>query len=422
MKEYTLIHPDIDRGSGRTRELIDELVSLWRLGKNEGAGEIAAVAELLSSEDALPNIYFRQMPDGVVQRFSVEFLNFIVRSKISSEPVIEYAKRHWRSGEIPLRMLCTSSATGALYSILVALDAAGGEVITTSLNFPGVINAILMAGAVPKFVDIDEKSFCMDTAEIKKAVSKKTRAIILTHLNRLIDISPLCELYENKNFDLPLIQDASLAIGSTCGGMRPGFVNLGTCGATVASLATSKIISGLGGGIMFANNEEFTERVLCITHQGKSLRKGTELVSRGANFKICDINAAIAFEMLKRRDAIFEKRRKLKTLYDKALMPLAKSGRIVLQDAGSEAVVSHYAVLLKKRDDVALKLYNQYRIYLGSWPIHHTQKIYKNLPWVKNVHLPVTEKIADRFAFLPFHTRLEKKDVEFICDALKKEL
>ena len=418
-KEYTLIHPDIDPGRGRTRQLLDELISSWREGKNEGAAEIAAVVDLLSDTENLPAIY-RLQKGGLAERLSREFASFLVEMK-GSPPILKRVARDRGWKEVPLYVSCVGQATGALYAALAANKVSGGEVITTSLNYVGVVNAIILAGATPRFVDVDERTWCMDPDDVAKAITKKTRAIILTHLNQFVDLEPFYEILRGKGDDITLIQDASLAIGSTLNGMRPGLLNLGS-GVTVMSLTVSKPISGLGGAIITSHDFSLLERIITIAYQGIGIAGGGDCKSFGANLKLSGLNAAIALERLKRREEIFARRRQLRVLYNEGLLPLVEKGAVTLQDVGDEAVFAHYGVLVPDRESLAKALYERHRIQLGLWHVHHLQPIYREKFEASKRKLPRSEGLAGKLTFLPFHTRLSDEDVSFICDVLVKEL
>jgi dTDP-4-amino-4,6-dideoxygalactose transaminase len=417
-KEYTVISPDIDPGHGHTRTLIDELARSFREGSCEGGEEIAAVVALLSDENILPTIAFLPKQGGPIETLSRAFAQFLLEGTREPSSFARRFASDQRGKNLSFFIGGLGSATGALSAALLAAGATGGEVITASVNFLGVANSIMMAGAKPRFADIDPSTWCMDPTSVERVLSKKTKAIILTHFNRLVDIEPLYDLLSRRGLEIPLLQDASLAVGSTCQGLRPGLINVGPGGATVMSLATSKTITGLGGAIVATNDSAVLRRILSIAYQGMNFEDPRVLGGHGANIKMNDLNAAIALVRLGKREAIFEKRRQLKALYDECLAPLVKEGRIVLQDVGDEAVVTHYAVLLKDRDAISGKLYEKHRVQLGMWPSLHLQEIYSGCGGT----LPVSASLADRLTFLPFHTKLEDDDVRSLCRALKTVL
>ncbi|MFH1830988.1 MAG: DegT/DnrJ/EryC1/StrS family aminotransferase [Pseudomonadota bacterium] len=416
-KEYTLIHPDISAGKGRAGKLIEELAQLYRNGECEDGSEIAAVVSLLTSEDILSNITYQSLQSGPIKLLCDQFTAFITKNVNPQDQFLVRFAKEQSVNQIPLFVGGLASATGALFAALSAADVQGGEVITTSLNYVGVPNSIVLAGATPRFVDIDAKSLCMDPESVDKAINDKTKAILLTHVNRFVDIEPFYDIIKRRGLDIPLIQDASLAIGSTLRGMHPGFINIGKGGSTVFSLAISKIISGLGGAIFCTNDGGFLNRVMNIAYQGASLINPEELDTHGANIKMNAMSAVIAKEMLKRHEQIFDRRRKLKMLYDELLSSGVKDGSIVLQQVDDETVMTHYPILVKDRASLAKKLYEKYNIMLGLWHVLHMQGIYAG----SKAALPLTESIKERITFLPFHTKISDEDAKYICKAVLEE-
>lgn len=421
-REYRLIHPDIAPPRGRTRELVEELVRSWREGKNEGGNEIAAAVALLGSSSELCHL-FQLTEEGALFRFLREWGTFIQVSEKSSCPLLERFRKERGWERVPLHVLGFSSATGALYVALTAAGVAGGEVVTASFNYVGVPNAIVAAGATPRFVDIDPGTWCMDPRSCSRAIGKSTRAILLTHVNAAADLEPYDDLFRRRGLDFPLIQDASLSAGSTCRGMRPGLINLGRGGMTVMSLSISKIFSGLGGGVLLGNDPSLMAQAYEIAHQGLDPADPSRIATFGLNFKMSALSAAIALEQFKRRGEILARRRRIRALYEEHLAHLISSGRVALQELDEEAVVTHFGVVLPMEQmPLARRLWERHRIEIGVWHAHHEQEIYRHLLRHRLPRLERTEALSKRLAFLPFHTMMRDEDVAFICRALAKEL
>lgn len=417
-KAYSAFCPDIDPPRDRTAELIHELVQSWRDGTNAGAGEVAAAAAFLTDPHQLPLTY-NLLEKGPLGDFLTDFHQFLLETPSQPVPFVERikAERGWQ--QIPLHIMGFASATGAIYSTLAAATVAGGEVITTSLNYTAVPNAIMMAGATPLFVDVDPATWCMDVGACSRAISPSTRAIVLTHVNRFADIEPFHDLFKRRGLNIPLIQDASLAVGSTRSGVRPGLINLGRGGVTVMSLTVSKVISGLAGAVAVANDPEFLWHAAEIAHQGIPFYDPTVITTFGSNFKMNAINAVLAHEQLRRRDRIFERRRILRAAYERHLKALVDAKRLALQDPGDEAVMTYFGVILPMaRDPVAKILQERHFVQTGIWHVHHQQKIFRLLLAPKIPRLPETDRIGPRLLFLPFHTMLTEEDVAAICQAL----
>ena len=135
-----------------------------------------------------------------------------------------------------------SSGTDALYLALRVFDIGpGDEVISVPFTFMATTETICLAGAKPVFVDIDPRTFNIDTAKIEKAITKRTKAIMPVHLyGQAADMDPIMKLA--KKYKLVVIEDAAQAIGAEYKGKQVGSIgdigtlsffpskNLGACG------------------------------------------------------------------------------------------------------------------------------------------------------------------------------------------------
>ena len=398
--------PSIDGGSGRTRELLHELVQSYEAGSNEGATEILSVLKLLCDDQQHPFINYVVTEKSPINKFITAFSRFIA----ASAP---------KDRQRELFATGVASATGGLIACLLAHEVAGGEVITTSFNYPGVPNAIVMAGATPRFVDINADDWCMDLAGLDAAITPATRAIVLTHLNRVVDVKPIEDLLSARKLDIPLIQDASVCMGSTLGGMRAGAVNVGKGGATVYSFTISKVLSGLGGGVVLSHDLEFVQRVNTIAYQGMSMADPGALEAIGGNFKMNDLHAAIVLAQLNRCEELFEQRRVVRSWYERELAKDIDDGILSMQHIDDDTLVTHFGVLIPKRDEIVRTLAYQHQIICGWWFALHQQLPYRERFGYDRALLPVSENIAPRHIFLPFYSAMSEEEVKRTCDRLR---
>jgi len=403
-KNYSFFCPQLELADGDTANKLEALKRAKSNNENQGGSEVLAVlCELTRDCD-------------------MNFFNYIITENSAAYRLMQEAADFFGSCIPPSLVLPVANATGALTASLQACDVSNSEVITTSFNFPGVVNAIINANATPKFVDIDSENFCMDLSEVEKAISPQTKAIVVAHLNQCMNLKPLQELISASGQDITLIQDGSVAFGSTCNGKLLGTNHFGDRSIIVFSLASSKTITGLGGALMLTPNQGLFKRVHDICYQGIDLSQEVKLSEFGANYKINDLNAAIACEQLARREQIFFKRKELKKFYDAALADLAQKGKIKLQQVSDGSIITHYAVAMEKRNQVGVEVYKNEKIQLGAWFTHHNQDIYMKRFKTKNGTLPVTEALGEKITFLPFHTGLDQDDIAVIVDTLSKYL
>lgn len=407
----------LDPPQGKTKELLSELIQSKKWGQNEGGDEIISVVELLAHLDQNPYLNFIAGKNSPILSLNREFVQAFFPRPPEKNRFLEYLVSKYQWQELPIYTTGCSNATNALTACLQAHGVEGGEVITTSYNYVAAPNAIVSAGAAPRFVDIDPATFCMDINAALKAVNKKTRAILLTPVNQCLDLLPLVKGLEKKGGEIALFQDVTTAMGSTLDGLGAGQVNPPPHGASVFSFAPSKVINGFGGALVVSHDLEFLKKIDSIAFHGFNPFNDEEVLAFGNNFKMNEICAAIALEQVKKKEALLAKRKQVKEWYDTALKPLIKKGEVVLQEIHGEGVVTHYMIRLKKSyHRVILEMVQRFKVGLSHWYSFHLEPIYRLKFGM--VTLPVTEAMQDKIVFLPFHVAMEEKDVEYIVSSL----
>ena len=123
--------------------------------------------------------------------------------------------------------IAVNSGTAALNLALSLIDIKNKEVILPSLTFVSTAHAVIINGGIPKFVDIDSKSLCIDTDKIEDSITKKTKVILPVHFGGMAcDLDKIVSL--SKKFNLTVIEDAAHAIGTTYKNKKIGRVKGGT--------------------------------------------------------------------------------------------------------------------------------------------------------------------------------------------------
>jgi len=146
----------------------------------------------------------------------------------------------------------TSSGTDAIMNSLMSLEIGpGDEVITTPFTFFSTAGCIARVGAKIVFADIDPKTYNIDPAGIKAAVTEKTRAIMPVHLfGQMADMDPIMAVAAEHN--LAVLEDAAQSISSTYKGKKAGSIGKAGC----FSFFPSKNLGGIGDGGMVVTNDE----------------------------------------------------------------------------------------------------------------------------------------------------------------------
>lgn len=199
--------------------------------------------------------------------------------------------------------VAANSGTGALDIAVASLGIKKGEIITTPLTFVATSNSILFNGLKPVFADIKRDTYNIDPQEIKKKITKNTKAIIYVDFaGQPCDIAEIEEIAEAH--DLYLIEDAAHALGAEYNGKKVGtFADI-----TMFSFHPVKHMTTGEGGMCVTNNEEFASRMRILRNQGIDIgareRFGPgaswayDVKLLGKNYRMTDFQAALGSRRL----------------------------------------------------------------------------------------------------------------------------
>ena len=207
--------------------------------------------------------------------------------------------------------VATSNGTTALHLALMACGVGhGDEVIVPDLTFAASVNAVLHAGATPVIVDVEEDSWCIDPDEIKKAITKKTKAIMPVHLyGQPCDMNEIMNIANER--DLRVIEDCAEAHGALFNGKKVG--SFGDVGCF--SFFGNKIITTGEGGMCVTNSEKIHERMQVLRDHGMSRDKKYWHDIIGYNYRMTNLQAAIGVAQLERIDEILLSRKNVEREY-----------------------------------------------------------------------------------------------------------
>jgi len=314
-----------------------------------------------------------------------------------------------------------NSGTSALHLAVRALDIGpGDEIITTPFSFVASANCALFERAVPKFVDIDPVTLNLDVAAIRKAVTKRTKAILPVHIFGLpCDMDKMVAVADE--YDLAIIEDACEAIGATWNGTKVG--SFGDV-AAFAFYPNKQMTTG-EGGILVTDDAQIAELACSMRNQGRG-RKGTWLEHErlGYNYRLDEMSAALGLSQLSRIDRILERRSRVAGWYNDAMKEV-HGARALASVPGAVRSWFVYIVLLDKghtRPEVMERLTTWGVENRAYFPPIHLQPLYRNMFGYKPGDFPVCEDAAARSLALPFYNALEKTDVEFIVEQLARAI
>lgn len=313
-----------------------------------------------------------------------------------------------------------SSGTAALHCAVKSLGLkADDEVITTPISFIASSNCLLYEGVKPVFVDIEEETYNIDPNKIEAAITKKTKAILVVHIfGQTADMKPIMQIA--KKYHLFVIEDACESIGATFKGKLAG-----TFGdvATFAFYPNKQMTTGEGGMIITKKKRLWT---LCMQYrnQGRKLEDPwLQHYRLGYNYRLDEMSTALGISQLKKLEWMIGKRRKIVRWYQKAL---ANNKDIILPKTGQHRTHTWfvYVVRLKQQNrHSVMKILQKNGVETRPYlPAIHLQPFYKKIFGFKKGMLPVAEKIASETLALPLYVGLQKSQVEFISEQVKKAL
>lgn len=228
-------------------------------------------------------------------------LDVLRSGQLAQGPMVERLESQFTQVCGVSHAIAVSSGTTALVAALQALDLRpGDEVLTTPFTFAATLNAIIEAGATARFVDIDLDDFNLDADLLASEINDRTRAIMPVHLYglacRMGDIESIA-----KERGLRVVEDAAQALGATVGRRAVGSYDLGCF-----SLYATKNVTAGEGGVITTGDDELADRLRVLRNQG--MRGRYEYLTPGHNYRLTDLQAAVAIPQVDRIDEINESR------------------------------------------------------------------------------------------------------------------
>ncbi len=307
---------------------------------------------------------------------------------------------------------CVGVANGleAIQIVMTALGIGpGDEVITVSNSAVATALAITNTGAKAVFVDIDEY-YHLDPAQLKTAITSKTKAIIPVHLfGQIANMDEILKIA--KEHDLKVVEDACQAHGSALNGKKAGAFGIAGC----FSFYPTKNLGTYGdGGAITTDSKELYEKCKMLRNYGQITRYKHEV--KGINSRLDEIHCAILAEKLKNLDELIVKRNAIAAIY---LKELENISQISLPKTRSSSLHSyHLFVIQAQKRDALLEFLKKNGI---EAQIHYPIPIHKQncYPEYNSLSIPATEKAAENILSLPVHPFLTEDEVHAICGAIK---
>lgn len=285
----------------------------------------------------------------------------------------------------------------------------GDEVIVPNYTMIASPNSIVMIGAVPVFVDVEEETLCLDINLVEKAITSKTKAIMLVTANGrypVTDINQYIELC--KRYNLKLIEDAAQSLGS----LYPDGIHMGLKGEVGSiSFSAPKIISTGQGGALITNNDELAFKLRRLKDFGRSGGGNDIHDSIGYNFKFTELQACLGIKQMEKLNWRIIRKKAMLNLYKTRLsscpdLAFFKQNLIYTTPWFIDVKVERREQLITFLKEKGIGTRQMYP------PIN--EQVAYNIGGT----FPVSKSIGAKGLWLPSAAQLSDTDINYICDCI----
>jgi len=293
--------------------------------------------------------------------------------------------------------VAVSSGTAALHLSLLSLGIGDGcEVILPSYVCTALLNAIKYVRATPVLVDIDSGTYNIKVESIKRAINNRTRAIIVPHMFGLpADIDSIVSL------GIPVIEDCAQCVGAKLKGRYAGSFGL----LSIFSFYATKMLGAGEGGMVLSNDRDLIETMRDLRDYDEK-----ETYTVRYNYKLTDIQAALAESQLQKLPSFIEKRKEIARVYNDGLKGLRVSLPVVPE--GREHIYYRYVIIPEN----PLKFMEEMR----KRGIQCRRPVFKSLHrYLKLPGYPITDDVWEKAVSIPIYPSLKVEEAHLIVDAIK---
>lgn len=314
--------------------------------------------------------------------------------------------------------IAVSSGTDALLASLLSYNVKKGDLIVTPIfNFAASAEIISLLGATPLFVDIDPKTYNIDTEKLKlllQSSEEKIKGIIAVDLfGQPADYDEIKKITEEKN--IFVIEDAAQSFGAEYKGRKAcSFGDI-----SITSFFPSKPLGCYGdGGMVFTNNKEKAEKIKQIRNHGQTSKYEHKIL--GLNLRFDTLQAAVLLAKLEIFEKEIKKRKEIAAKYSNKLRDLSEKGKLTLPHIkeGNTSVFAQFSILLegKEKRDQLKEYLNENEIPTA---IHyprplHLQEAFLHLGYKKR-DFTVAEEISEKILSLPIDAWKTDEEIDYIC-------
>jgi dTDP-4-amino-4,6-dideoxygalactose transaminase len=326
-------------------------------------------------------------------------------------PAVEAFEQAWADYCGTTQAVGVANGTDALELVLRALDIGpGDEVVVPANTFVATAEAVVLAGATPRFADVDPETLLLTPDSLAEALTPRTRAVLVVHLyGQVADMDALLEATSAAG--ILLIEDAAQAHGATWRGRPAG--SFGVAGGF--SFYPGKNLGAFGdGGAVVTSDPALAARLRVLRDHGRALGTHYEHAELGRNSRLDALQAAVLSAKLPRLDAWNAARRAVVQRYEECLDGELLRG---VRTAPGAEHVHHLAVVRSPEREAVRALLHERGVRTAThYPTPcHLQPPYRQFA---DRPLPVAERAAGEILSLPVFPHMTDEQVDQVCAAL----
>ncbi len=326
-----------------------------------------------------------------------------------------------------LKVLLTTSCTHALEMSAILLDIQpGDEVIIPDFTFVSTVNAFVLRGATPRFIDVRPDTLNLDESKLEAAITPRTKAVIPVHYAGVgCEMDSIMGIANRHN--IAVVEDNAHGLFGKYKGKL-----LGTFGSTASQSfhETKNFTSGEGGALLI-NDQKLVERAEIIREKGTNRSRFFRgqvdkytWVDIGSSYLPSDLLAAFLFAQLEQRDKIQLHRKQVWEIYDAGLKDWASAHDVQLPHIPEYCEQAyHMFYMLLPTLELRQKLISYLR-ERGIYSVFHYLPLHLSGMGEhfggRQGDCPVTERVSDQLIRLPFHNALTSSEQEIVIDAIRE--
>jgi dTDP-4-amino-4,6-dideoxygalactose transaminase len=305
-----------------------------------------------------------------------------------------------------------ANGTDAIQLTLRAMGIAeGDEVIVPANSFVATAEAVVLAGAIPRFADVDPATLLLTADALTAALTNRTRAVIVVHLyGQMVDMDAIGRAAERAG--IAVIEDAAQAHGATWRGRSAGSVGLAGC----FSFYPGKNLGAFGdAGAVVTSDAALAARLRSLRDHGRAGGSHYDHAYVGTNSRLDALQAVVLSAKLARLDDWNDARRAIAAQYRAATAPTTID---LVEEAPDARGVYHLAVVRVPQRDRVRQWLDERGIATG---IHYPTPIHRLAPYRHLAHasLPVAEQAAAEVLSLPMFPHMTQEQIGHVCRAVQ---